>query len=478
MKKHFNFDNSYINLPDKLYSHQQPTKVKAPQMIVFNTNLAKKLKLNHEESSYKQWTKYLSGNELPEGSQPIAQSYAGHQYGHFTILGDGRAILLGEHVTPNEDRYDIQLKGAGPTPYSRSGDGRGTLTSMLREYLISEYMNALGIPTTRSLSVISTGEFVQRNEDLKGGVLTRVSKGHIRIGTFQYAANQGKETLKALADYTINRLYPELDTQENKYLEFFKHVMKKQCALVAKWQSLGFIHGVLNTDNIAIAGETLDYGPCAFMNTYDPKTVFSSIDRFGRYSYENQPKIMKWNLARFAETLLPLFHLNEEESLKMAEEALSLFEKFYNDAWQKIMRQKLGLFNKNPKDMRLVNELLETMYANQLDYTNTFHEISKNDKKCSIKVLETWFEKWYNRRQEQSETWTDVKLVMKYHNPYIIPRNYLVEKVLSSAASDDFEAFDDFLKALLHPFNETKENAKYTKPPLPNEEIRETYCGT
>ena len=478
MENHFNFDNSYINLPDKLYSYQKPTKVKEPKMIVFNMDLAKRLNLNHEQSSYKQWTKYLSGNELPEGSQPIAQSYAGHQYGNFTMLGDGRAILLGEHITPNEKRYDIQLKGAGPTPYSRSGDGRGTLTSMLREYIISEYMHALGIPTTRSLSVVSTGELVKREKDLEGGVLTRVSKGHIRIGTFQYAANQDKKVLKALADYTIDRFYPTLKTHKEKYLDFFKLVMKRQSSLVAKWQSIGFIHGVLNTDNIAIVGETMDYGPCAFMNTYDPKTVFSSIDRFGRYSYENQPKIIKWNLARLAEALLPLFHSDKDESLKLAQEALSTYDQLYNEAWQKIMRQKLGLFNRNPTDMKLINDLLENMKNNQLDYTNTFHELSKNDKKCPIEVLQPWFEKWYKRRQQQSETWTDVKLVMKYHNPYIIPRNFQVEKVLKVATANDYEPFNDFLMALLHPYNENQEKMKYTKAPKPKEEVRETFCGT
>jgi len=359
MKNHFNFDNSYLNLPDKLYNFQPPTKVTSPSMVIFNTSLAKKLELDHEKSSYKKWTNYLSGNELPEGSQPIAQGYAGHQYGNFTMLGDGRAILLGEHVTSNKKRYDIQLKGAGPTPYSRSGDGRGTLTSMLREYLVSEYMNALGIPTTRSLSVISTGEYIRREKSVKGGILTRVSKGHIRIGTFQYASGLSKEILKKLADYAIDRFYPEINEKKNKYLDFFKIVIKRESFLVAQWQSIGFIHGVLNTDNIAIVGETIDYGPCAFMNAYDPKTVFSSIDRFGRYAYENQPKIIKWNLARFAEALLPLFHSDKEESIKLAEEALATYDTFYNEAWQRVMRQKLGLFNKNPKDMKLVKDLLE-----------------------------------------------------------------------------------------------------------------------
>jgi uncharacterized protein YdiU (UPF0061 family) len=478
MEKHFNFDNSYLDLPDKLYSFQTPTKVNSPNIIIFNTSLAKKLELNHEKSSYKKWTRYLSGNELPKGSQPIAQSYAGHQYGNFTMLGDGRAILLGEHVTSNKIRYDIQLKGAGPTPYSRNGDGRGTLTSMLREYLISEYMNALGIPTTRSLSVISTGEYVKREKNKKGGILTRVSKGHIRIGTFQYASGQSKEILKELADYTINRFYPEISKHNNKYLEFFKVVIKRQALLVAQWQSIGFIHGVLNTDNVAIVGETIDYGPCAFMNAYDPKTVFSSIDRYGRYAYENQPKIIKWNLARFAESLLPLFHSDKKESIKLAEEALSSYDFLYSDAWQRFMRQKLGLFNKNPKDMKLVNDLLEIMAKNNLDYTNTFYELSNNEKECSIEVLQPWFERWYQRRQQQSETWTDVKLVMKYHNPYIIPRNYLVEKVLSAATNNDFKPFNDFLVALKTPYNDKNNNVTYTKPPEPKEEVRETFCGT
>ena len=478
MKNYFNFDNSYIDLPNNLYSLQKPTKVNAPKMTIFNRTLAKKLVLNQKKSYDIQWTRYLSGNELPEGSQPIAQAYAGHQYGNFTMLGDGRAILLGEHLTPDLKRYDIQLKGAGLTPYSRSGDGRGTLTSMLREYLISESMYALGIPTTRSLAVVSTGEAVRRNENLKGAILTRVSKGHIRIGTFQYASAQGKKTLKTLTDYTIKRFYPTLMTQENKYLEFFKKVIKKQSLLVAKWQSVGFIHGVLNTDNVSIIGETIDYGPCAFMNTYDPKTVFSSIDRFGRYAYEKQPKIIKWNLARLAEALLPLFHHDEKESIKLAEEALVSFDTCYNDAWQKQMRKKLGLFNKNHQDMKLITDLLELMNNNNLDFTNTFFELTSDEKKSSIEVLQPWFDRWYKRRQKQEETWTDVKLVMRYHNPYIIPRNYLVEKVLMAAEEDNLKPFNDFLKALSHPYDYNEEQKKYTRPPVATEEIRETYCGT
>jgi len=478
MENYFDFDNSYINLPNNLYSYQKPTKVKSPHMVIFNTQLAKKLALDYKNYSHKKWTKYLSGNELPEGSNPISQGYAGHQYGNFTMLGDGRAILLGEHLTPTSKRYDIQLKGAGPTPYSRNGDGRGTLTSMLREYLISESMYALGIPTTRSLAVVSTGEYVKRNEDLKGGILTRVSKGHIRIGTFQYAASQGEKTLKALADYTINRFYPTLNDAENKYLLLLKTVILKQSFLVAKWQSIGFLHGVLNTDNISIVSETIDYGPCAFMNTYDPKTVFSSIDRFGRYAYENQPKIIKWNLTRFAETLLPLFNANKNESIKLAEEALSNFNSSFKDAWQKLMRQKLGLFNRKPHDMKLINELLDLMKNNNLDYTNTFFELSNDEKKCSIEVLQPWFSEWSKRRQQQSETWNDVKLVMKYHNPYIIPRNYQVEKALKATEKSDFEPFNNLLDALSQPYGYNSQKKEYTQPPKPKEEIRETYCGT
>ena len=478
MKKHFNFDNTYINLPNSLYSPQKPTKVDQPHMAVFNTQLARKLMLNHEKSSYKQWTEYLSGNELPPGSEPIAQAYAGHQYGNFTMLGDGRAILLGEHLTPTEERYDIQLKGAGPTPYSRNGDGRGTLTSMLREYLISESMFALGIPTTRSLAVITTGEKVFRNAPLKGGILTRVSKGHMRIGTFQYASAQGIDTLKSLTDYTINRFFPELNPSDYKYIDFFKTVIKKQSLLIAQWQSIGFIHGVLNTDNVSIIGETIDYGPCAFMNVYDPKTVFSSIDHFGRYAYENQPKIIQWNLARFAEALLPLFHQDKKESIQLAEEALSNFDKHYKDAWQRLMRQKLGLFNKKSKDMKLIHELLELMEKHHLDYTNTFFQLANNDHKCSIKVLQPWFDQWYKRRQEQSETWTDVKLVMKYHNPYIIPRNYLVEKALRAADKNDLAPFNNLLKALSNPYEYDEKHKKFTQPPAPGKAIKETYCGT
>ncbi|MCL9797606.1 YdiU family protein, partial [Frankia sp. AgKG'84/4] len=330
----WNFDNSYARLPKSFFTSLNPTPVRSPKLIILNDSLAASLGLNAEALQSETGVAVLAGNQIPEGASPLAQAYAGHQFGHFNMLGDGRALLLGEQMTPLDERFDIQLKGPGRTPYSRGGDGRATLGPMLREYIISEAMHALGIPTTRSLAVVTTGEPVIRETALPGAILTRVAVSHLRVGTFQYAAKWGTvEELRILADYALKRHFPDIDTDENRYLPLLQEVIKRQAGLIAKWQLVGFIHGVMNTDNMTISGETIDYGPCAFMDEYDPATVFSSIDTGGRYAYGNQPNIGGWNLARFAEALLPLLHADQEQAVKLAQDAISEFPELYHHNW-------------------------------------------------------------------------------------------------------------------------------------------------
>lgn len=352
--KYLKLENTYANLPKKMFSIQNPNDISSPKLIIFNDSLADVLGLDADFLKGKDGIDILSGNKVLEGTTPISQSYAGHQFGYFTMLGDGRAVLLGEYISKDGQRFDIQLKGSGRTPYSRGGDGKAALGPMLREYIISEGMNGLGIPTTRSLAVVTTGESVIRETELEGAVLTRIAKSHIRVGTFQFAANYGSiEDVKALADYTLNRHFKKVSNSENQYLYLLNEVIKRQAELISKWQLVGFIHGVMNTDNMVISGETIDYGPCAFMDTYDLNTVFSSIDTYGRYAYGNQPKIAAWNLARFAETLLPLLDDDTDEAVKIAEKSLSRFEILYKNNWLSGMRKKLGLFNEEDKDEHL-----------------------------------------------------------------------------------------------------------------------------
>ena len=367
------FDNTYSKLPEYFISNTSPIPVKSPELIILNDNLAKELGLNFSLIDKKDLSKLFSGNSLPEGSKAISQAYAGHQFGHFTMLGDGRAVLMGEHISKNKERFDIQFKGSGKTPFSRNGDGRAALGPMLREYIISEAMHALNIPTTRSLAVVKTGEDVMRENTLQGAILTRVASSHLRVGTFQFiAARKSENELKTLINYTINRHYPNIKQSKNQALEFLKVMIKQQTNLVINWMRVGFIHGVMNTDNMAISGETIDYGPCAFMDTYDPQTVFSSIDQFGRYSYSNQPNITKWNLARFAECLIPLIDPNKDKAIEIATETINNFDKNYEIKWINMMRDKLGLFGQDPKDLVLILDLLTWMHKNKADYTNTF----------------------------------------------------------------------------------------------------------
>jgi uncharacterized protein YdiU (UPF0061 family) len=369
----WHFDNTYSKLSKTFIEDIKPTPVHDPELVILNEQLAKELNLDFSKTKEKDLSLLFSGNSLPNGSTTIAQAYAGHQFGHFTMLGDGRAVLLGEHISNKNNRFDIQFKGSGRTSFSRGGDGRAALGPMLREYIISEAINSLNIPTTRSLAVVKTGEKVVRENLLDGAILTRVASSHLRVGTFQYiAARQNIEDLNTLVDYTIERHYPQIKSSKTKALDLLNLVMEKQCQLVVDWMRVGFIHGVMNTDNMTISGETIDYGPCAFMDQYHPKTVFSSIDKFGRYAYSNQPPIAKWNLARFAECLIPLIDKNEETAIKIATDVIDNFQNIYEKKWLNMMRDKLGLFGEDKNDRHLIDDLLNWMEKYKIDYTNTF----------------------------------------------------------------------------------------------------------
>ena len=475
------FNHSYTKLPKDFFVEQLPVKVSNPKLILLNEPLLKSLGLDKEALSREAWGNIFSGNELPEKAHPIAEAYAGHQFGHFAILGDGRAVLLGEHVNPDGDHFDIQFKGSGQTPYSRRGDGRAALGPMLREFIISEAMFALKIPTTRSLAVVMTGESVMRDEVLPGAILTRVAKSHIRVGTFQFASTlNDTNKLKALADYTIDRHYPECKAKDNPYLAFLNAVIERQALLLSQWMHVGFIHGVMNTDNMSISGETIDYGPCAFMDRYHPETVFSSIDRHGRYAYANQPPIAQWNLARFAETLIPLIDQNTDKSIELASQSVNNFSDQFQRAWLRGMQQKLGLFNEGPNNIELINELLVLMQKNKADYTLTFRHLSSDAilkdtifKDTSFKV---WYKNWIHCIQKQKEGEETSKLMMLKHNPAVIPRNYLVEKALSLAVADqDYKFLNDFTAALLKPYEDSH---VFSEPPIEEDKSYKTFCGT
>jgi len=475
-KEKWNFNNSYVNLPKIFYTKQYPTTVRAPELTIFNNSLAASLGVPLQ-------LEVFAGNEIPKGAEPLAQAYAGHQFGHFTMLGDGRALLLGEQITGSGERFDIQLKGSGPTPYSRGGDGRAALGPMLREYLISEAMYALGIPTTRILAVVTTGETVKREKNLPGAILTRVAASHIRVGTFEYASRFGSsEDVRSLANYTITRHFPDIATSENKYLLMLREVIKRQASLISKWQLVGFIHGVMNTDNMAISGETIDYGPCAFMDDYHPYTVFSSIDIHGRYAYENQPKMAAWNLARFAETLLPLLYDDENKAIRLAQEEIANFGGLYKDYWLAGMRAKLGLHNNEAGDELLIKELLQLMQQHQADYTNTFCSLTL-DKKNDMDLFSTpdfhhWNDRWQARLGRQTKSKDENKALMKSHNPAIIPRNHRVEEALEAAEEGDLNKMFKFLVALNNPCGYTPEQEEFSKLPAPESCRYQTFCGT
>ncbi|WWU64195.1 YdiU family protein [Clostridium baratii] len=479
----FNFENTYVDLPEMFFTKKGPSHVKSPSLVKLNNSLAKELGLNIDALQSNEGIEILSGNKIPEGSIPLAQAYAGHQFGHFTLLGDGRALLLGEHITPKGKRIDIQLKGSGRTPYSRGGDGKAALGPMLREYIISEAMNALNIPTTRSLAVTKTGEAVIRETYLKGAILTRVASSHIRVGTFQYARNWGTvEDIKKLADYTLKRHFKEIENEENPYFSLLKEVIKRQAELIAKWQLVGFIHGVMNTDNMTISGETIDYGPCAFMDTYDPETVFSSIDIYGRYAYKNQPNMAVWNLARFAETLLPLLSTDQDEAINLAEDALAEFSEIFKNNWISGMRAKLGIFNEEAEDEELIKNLLSIMQKYKADYTNTFRALTIDDLNGSeifnSEEFKEWYKMWQERLSRQDESKDLSKKLMKSSNPAVIPRNHRVEEALEAAEKGDYSVMDKLLDVLINPFEYSKNQEEYAKLPKPSSCKYKTYCGT
>ena len=436
-----------MTLPSEFHSHVLPKKVASPKLAIFNHDLSTELGIDLSSIQPEEISNLLSGNIIPDGSSLIAQSYAGHQFGHFTILGDGRAILLGEHILGDE-RFDIQFKGSGPTPYSRSGDGLAAIGPMLREYLISEAMYHLNIPTCRSLAVVETGEDVIREQKYPGAILTRISRSHIRIGTFQFAVIQeDKSLVKKLFNYTIERHFPNLIESKNKALDFLYLIIDQQAELITNWMRVGFIHGVMNTDNVALSGETIDYGPCAFMDHYDPLTVFSSIDHQGRYSFANQPIIAQWNLARLAETILPLISDNNEKALKLAEEAINAFADLYQIKWLDMMRRKIGLITKKNEDKDLISELLDAMQKHKADFTNTFRFLSEDvlsgDDIFKTEEFLTWYKKWKLRLKKESNTFENIKKIMDTNNPRVIPRNHLVEKALKSAEEGDLETIID-----------------------------------
>ena len=478
----WNFDNSYFRLPDIFKENIRPFSVKKPNLILLNKNLAEELNLNLSQIENKELSLIFSGNSLPEGSNSIAQAYAGHQFGHFTMLGDGRATLIGEHITKNNKRFDIQFKGSGKTSFSRNGDGRAVLGPMLREYVISEAIFKLGIPTTRSLAVVETGEEVIRDKCLPGAILTRVAESHIRVGTFQYiAARQKKDELQILVNYVIKRHFPELDNKKNKELELLKNVLDRQLDLVVNWMRVGFIHGVMNTDNMSICGETIDYGPCAFMDAYDPKTVFSSIDTLGRYAYCNQPMIVKWNLARFAECLIPLIDNDQKKAVQIATEIINTFEKKYEEKWVLMMKNKLGLIGYNNEDKNLILDLLTWMHQKKLDYTNTFLYLMNLDIEKNINFndyeFKNWKKRWEKRLSNNSHTDEKYTEIMKRNNPVVIPRNHIVENALNFANQGDLEPTVKLIDILSKPYIPQEDIKDYQQPSRSNEKYQ-TFCGT
>ena len=477
----WNFDNTYSRLPDPFREKINPVKVKNPELVMLNKSLAEDLNLDFSGLDQAKLSALFSGNELPNNSRSIAQAYAGHQFGHFTMLGDGRAVLIGEHISKSNHRYDIQFKGSGKTAFSRNGDGRAALGPMLREYIISESMHFLNIPTTRSLAVAKTGEKVIRETQLEGAILTRVASSHIRVGTFQYiAARNKKGELEMLFEYVIKRHYPEIESSKNQALDLLNVVLNKQIELVVNWMRVGFIHGVMNTDNMSIAGETIDYGPCAFMDIYDPKTVFSSIDKLGRYAYCNQPIITKWNLSRFAECLIPLIDGDQDKAIKLATEVIGTFEKKYEEKWLGMMRSKIGLADEDEKDKFLILDLLTWMHKNKVDYTNTFCHLmnfqTQNDIVYENNEFSDWKKRWQERLSQNSSSEKYINL-MRSVNPLVIPRNHIVEDALKKANQGNFEPINNFLKILSSPYTDQKHITEY-QIPSQSDENYQTFCGT
>ncbi|WP_046600272.1 protein adenylyltransferase SelO family protein [Neorhizobium galegae] len=487
----FQFDNSYARLPDRFFASVYPEPVEGPKLLKFNAELAEELGVEADFSDPARLAAILAGNVVPPGAMPIAMAYAGHQFGNFVPqLGDGRAILLGEVVDRNGKRRDIQLKGAGPTPYSRRGDGRAALGPVLREYIVSEAMNALGVPATRALAAVATGEQVYRETVEQGAVFVRVAASHVRIGTFQFFAARGdNDGIKLLADYVIERHYPELKTTDNPYLALLQGVAGRQADLIARWMGIGFIHGVMNTDNMTISGETIDFGPCAFLDEYDPMKVFSSIDQGGRYAYRNQPGIGQWNIARLAECLLPLLDEDEEKAVEAANAVLKAFGERFQKEWIGVFRAKIGLATEADGDGDLIQALLAAMHEGQADFTLAFRrlcgaaagtegdELFLSSFSHPAKARE-WLELWGTRLDAEPQSPTERAKTMRSVNPAVIPRNHKVQEALSAANYGDFSFFERLLEALEKPFEERPEFSGYMQPPKPEEQVKQTFCGT
>jgi serine/tyrosine/threonine adenylyltransferase len=492
MAVHLPFENTYARLPDRFYARVAPTPVRAPQLIRLNTELAVDLGLDPEWLAGHQGLEVLAGQRVPDAAEPIALAYAGHQFGHFVPqLGDGRAVLLGEIVDRRGVRRDVQLKGSGPTPFSRRGDGRAALGPVLREYVVSEAMNVLGIPTTRSLAAVMTGETVARETELPGAVLTRIATSHIRVGTFQFfAARRDLEGLRLLADHVIARHYPEAARADHCYLSLLELVTLRQADLIARWLLVGFIHGVMNTDNMSIAGETIDYGPCAFMDEYDPGKVFSSIDRQGRYAYGNQPQIATWNLARLAEALLPLIDEDQKKAVQQVENVLEGFSSRFEANYSDGLRQKLGLSTAEDGDIGLAGEFLGLLATNQADFTIAFRRLSDaaddnaaNDELRSLfqnrPGFDAWWVRWRERLGRESETVKSRRMRMRAVNPAFIPRNHRIEEMIQAATgANDFAPFHELLSVLARPFDDQPDFARYLESPQPHERVCQTFCGT
>ena len=484
------FDNSYSRLPETFFEPAAPTPVRQPRLLAFNEKLARELGLPDLGEDEK--ATFFSGNALPAGSQPLAMAYSGHQFGHFSPqLGDGRAILLGEVIDQSGKRRDVQLKGSGPTPFSRRGDGRAALGPVMREYLVSEAFHALGIPATRALAAVTTGEKVLREVALPGGVLTRVASSHIRVGTFQYfAARRDLESLMRLVDYVIDRHYPQARQAERPAQALFESVIARQAQLIASWMHVGFIHGVMNTDNMSISGETIDFGPCAFMDHYDPGMVFSSIDTGGRYAYSNQPVLAQWNLARLAETLLRLIDPDEDRSLELAKASLGTFMPAFQSAWLDGMRRKLGLFTSEDDDAALIQSFLDAMQGAKADFTIAFRTLAdvlenapaglhENEVPVRAPAFSTWVARWKSRLSRQPQTNDEVARLMRSVNPAFIPRNHRIEQAIEAAVDrDDFTRFHELRTVLENPYADQPQFEIYARPPLQEERVLQTFCGT
>ena len=482
------FNNSYAKLPKDFYTKQAPEQVSSPEIILVNDQLASFLSIPSSWLNSDHGLGMLSGNYLPEGSEPIATVYAGHQFGTWNPqLGDGRAILLGEVIAQDGLAYDIQLKGSGRTPYSRMGDGRSPLGPVLREYLVSEAMNALGIKSTRALAAIATGDYVERDTTQPGAILTRVARSHVRIGTFQFFASiRDTKALELLIDYVLKRHYPDSLKEENKALSLLTEVMKAQARLVASWQSIGFVHGVMNTDNMLVSGETIDFGPCAFIDSYKKDAAFSSIDQFGRYAFGNQPNIAHWNIACLAQALIPLIDEDEELAINLAKEYLEKFPIYFKEEEDKLLRSKFGFKKDLPGDKTIMTEFLDMLEENQLDFTLSFRllsELSGQRPDLSVSSVagfpsgfDEWLGKWKTRTEKEENP--EIQQEMLSTNPAIIPRNHLIEKAINESLEQNFELFHKLTKVLAKPFDLNDQSIKFANKPLPSQVVRKTFCGT